>query len=138
MSIPFKTWNGRLVRPITEGLMKTSNIKKIKLQLTQIEFLYFCSQLELFKLKQRHSYFLLALFGGLSGIGLYQLYFHIPWFPFQRFLFISLWLLLGTVLTITYVFIQAIFEERFISLIEELNVHSENHFKGEEIKDGNE
>ena len=33
--------------------MKTPNMKKIKLQLTQIEFLYFCSQIELFKLKQR-------------------------------------------------------------------------------------
>lgn len=118
--------------------MKTPNMKKIKLQLTQIEFLYFCSQIELFKLKQRQSYFLLTLIGGLSGIGLYQLYFHTPWFPFHRFLFISLWLLLGTVLTVSYIFIQAIFEDRFISLIEELNSHSQNHTKGEETEDGNE
>ena len=117
--------------------MKTDHYKKIKLQLTEAEFLYFCSQTDVFALKRRLSFIYLMIGMAVSGWGLYMIFSHCPWFPLKRYVFVSLWLLLGTMATVGYVFINDLYHQRFLELIDAFAPNQLIN-KGEKEKNGHE
>lgn len=98
--------------------MKTDHYQKIKLQLTKAEFLYFCSQTDVFALKRRLALIYLTIGMTGSGGGLYLVFNHCPWFPLKQYVFVLLWLLFGTIAIVSYSLIHTLYQQRFLELID--------------------